>query len=74
MIMNLGSLVFYDRFGGDRRSVFPFGDPQAVGIGLIVSEIKIQPLEVEDYQWVWIIDEEGNRVSYALDYLEPVVD
>jgi hypothetical protein len=54
-----GDLVYYDRYGGKWQTVFPFDDPNAQGLGIIVSEIM-------SYE-----TDNGQMVEYLLDYLRP---
>jgi hypothetical protein len=67
-----GDLVYYDKCGGPYQIVFPFAEQEAQGIGIVVSDVKSYDYQGEDIQWAWILDENGNKVDFALDYLEPV--
>ena len=67
-----GDLVYYDKCGGPHQTVFPFAEQDARGIGIVVSEVKTYDYQGEDIQWAWILDEKGNKLDFALDYLEPV--
>jgi hypothetical protein len=71
--MSPGDLVYYDKCGGAVRTVFPFGEPYDQGIGLVVSNIMSYDWQGEDVEWVWILDEGGNKLDFALDYLRPVI-
>ncbi len=68
-----GDLVYYDKCGGPYQTVFPFAEKEAVGIGVVVSEVNTYEYQGEDIKWLWILDESGNQVDFALDYLEPVI-
>lgn len=68
-----GDLVYYDKCGGPYQTVFPFAEQEARGIGIVISEIKTYEYQGEDICWTWILDEKGNKLDFALDYLEPVI-
>ena len=68
-----GVLVYYDKRGGPYQTVFPFAEQEARGIGIVISEIKTYEYQGEDICWTWILDEKGNKLDFALDYLEPVI-
>jgi len=68
-----GDLVYYDKCGGPFQMTFPFGEPNIRGIGIVVSEVATYEYQGEDIHWVWILDENGNKLDFALDYLEPVI-
>jgi len=65
-----GDLVFYDKCGGVIQTVFPFGDPYDQGLGIVVSKVMQYYWNGEDVSWVWILDENGNQLDFALDYLK----
>lgn len=67
-----GDLVYYDKCGGPFQTVFPFAEKEARGVGVVVSDVKSYDYQGEDIQWTWILDENGNKVDFALDYLEPI--
>lgn len=67
-----GNLVYYDKCGGPYWTVFPFSENDARGIGIVVSEISSHDYEGENLRSVWILDEVGNKVEFALEYLEKV--
>jgi len=60
-----GDLIYYDKCGGPIQGVFPFAEKEAWGVGILISEVMTY-----DYQGV---DEKGNKLDFALDYLEPIV-
>lgn len=68
-----GDLVYYDKCGGPIQTVFPFAELDARGLGIMVSEIMSYDYEGEAVKWAWILDENGNKLDFALDYLEPVI-
>lgn len=68
-----GDLVYYDKCGGPYQTVFPFAEQEARGVGVVVSEVMVYDYQGEDIQWAWILDEKGNKLDFALDYLEPVI-
>lgn len=68
-----GDLVYYDKRGGPYQTVFPFAEQEARGIGIVISEIKTYEYQGEDICWTRILDEKGNKLDFALDYLEPVI-
>ncbi len=68
-----GDLVYYDKRGGAIQMTFPFGEKDATGLGIIVSEIMIHTRRGVAIKWVWILDENGNKLDFTLDYLEPVI-
>lgn len=70
--MSPGDLVYYDKCGGIAQTVFPFGEPYDQGVGMIVSYVMSYDYEGDLVEWVWIIDENGNKVDFALDYLKPI--
>lgn len=70
--MSPGDLVYYDKCGGPYWTVFPFSEKDARGLGMVVSDVMTYEYQGEDIKWTWIIDENGNKVDFALDYLEPV--
>jgi hypothetical protein len=67
-----GDLVYYDKCGGPLQSVFPFAEKEVRGIGIVISDVMKYDYQGEDIQWAWILDENGNKIDFALDYLEPV--
>lgn len=69
-----GDLVYYDRYGGKWQTVFPFDDPNAEGLGMIVSNIMSYETNNGTLLWAYILDENGQRVEYLLDYLRPAVE
>ena len=71
--MSPGDLVYYDKCGGPYWTVFPFSEKDARGLGMVVSDVMTYEYQGEDIKWTWIIDENGNKVDFALDYLEPVI-
>jgi len=68
-----GDLVYYDKRGGPIQTVFPFAEFDVRGLGIMVSEIMSYDYEGEAVKWAWILDENGNKLDFALDYLEPVI-
>ena len=52
---------------------FPFSEESVKGIGVIISEVATFDYEGEDIKWVWILDENGNKLDFSLDYIEPVI-
>lgn len=70
--MSPGDLVYYDKCGGPYWTVFPFSEKDARGLGMVISSVMTYEYQGENIKWAWIIDENGNTVDFALDYLEPV--
>jgi len=70
--MSPGNLVYYDKCGGLHWTVFPFAEKEARGLGIIISEIMTYEYQGENIKWAWIIDENGNKADFALEYLEIV--
>jgi len=68
-----GDLIYYDKCGGPIQGVFPFAEKEAWGVGILISEVMTYDYQGEDIKWAWILDEKGNKLDFALDYLEPIV-
>ena len=68
--MSPGDLVYYDKCGGPYWTVFPFSEKDMRGLGIVVSEVFIHEYQGEDLRSVWIVDENGSKVEFALEYLE----
>jgi len=67
-----GDLVYYDKCGGPFQTVFPFSEKEARGIGVVISNVQSYDYQGEEIQWAWVLDENGNKLDFALDYLESV--
>lgn len=70
--MSPGDLVYYYRFGGPTRGLFPFGESNCEGLGVVVSEMMTYDAGGDELAWVWILDEDGNMSDFLIDYLRPV--
>ena len=71
--LSIGDLVYYDKCGGPYQSVFPFAEEGAIGIGVVISEIKKYEYQGEDIQWTSILDEKGIKQDFVLNYLDLVI-
>jgi S-adenosylmethionine/arginine decarboxylase-like enzyme len=68
-----GDLVYYDkRASGVNRDFFPFVADEVRAIGVVVSNVKTYDYHGEGVNWIWVLDESGNKIIIPLDYLEPV--
>jgi len=69
-MISQGDLVYYDKCGGIFQMSFPFSDPGAEGLAVVVSGLN-QYTDVEGsvVHWVTVLVEDGTMKKIAVDYL-----
>lgn len=69
-----GDLVYYDKCGGPVWSSFPFAESDAKGIGIVVAEVVSYRFGDDTINSTWVLDENGNKLEFAIDYLEQIIN
>lgn len=68
-----GDLIYYDKRAVGRtvhRDFFPFVVDEVKAVGVVISNIRTYDSPEGDISYVWILDEDGNKSSILVDYLE----
>lgn len=71
-MISKGDLVHYDKCGGIFQMSFPFSEPDAEGVAVVISQINCYyDDDGNTVHWAEVLTDNGDIKQIALDYLKP---